>query len=559
MNNIKKTAEPALKVTFLGGVGEIGKNITALEFGDDIIVIDCGLTFPNSDMPGVDLVIPDYTYLFNNRHKVRGIVLTHGHEDHIGALPYVLKDLPVPVFGTKLTLAILDGKLREHKIEEPNLVTVKPKSIVKLGESFKVEFIKVNHSISGSCALAVHTPIGVCVHSGDFKIDYTPIDGSITDLARLAELGNREVLLFMCESTNVERQGHSMSEQIVGVSLDGIFADNMERRIFVATFASNIHRIQQIIDLAGKYKRKVAFSGRSMINISDSAAKIGELRFNPDDIIDMDKIGNFADKELVIITTGSQGEPMSALTRMSTNEFNKVRLGNNDTIIISASPIPGNERMIYGVINNLYRLGARVIYESLSDVHVSGHAYAEELKLFHSLVRPKFFVPVHGEYRHLKRHAEMAERMGMRSVDIFVPEIGNQVEITKRAMRVLDNVPSGSLLVDGLGVGEVGNTVLRDRKHLAEDGIFIVTAGINSRSGQLTGLEFMSKGFVYEKEAEEIYKACDEIARGIIGGIDLNELEDYNLLKTNIRNEIKRFLFRRTRKNPYIVTTIVTL
>ncbi|MCL2369911.1 MAG: ribonuclease J [Firmicutes bacterium] len=559
MSNIKKTTEPAIKVTFLGGVGEIGKNMTALEFGDDIIVVDCGLAFPSSDMPGVDLVIPDYSYLFNNRHKVRGIVLTHGHEDHIGALPFVLKDVPVPVFGTKLTLAILDGKLREHKVDEPNLVTVKPKSIVKLGNSFKVEFIQVNHSISGSCAIAIHTPIGVVVHSGDFKVDYTPIDGATTDLARLGELGGREVLLFMCESTNVERSGHSMSEQVVGVSLDGIFADNMDRRILVATFASNIHRLQQIIDLAKKYKRKVAFSGRSMINISDSAAKIGELRFSPEDIIDIDKINNFADKELVIITTGSQGEPMSALTRMSSNEFNKVKLGINDTIVISASPIPGNERMIYSVINNLYKLGTRVIYESLRDVHVSGHAYAEELKLFHSLLRPKFFVPVHGEYRHLKRHAELAEKMGMRSVDVFVPEIGNQIEITKRAMRMLDNVSSGSLLVDGLGVGEVGNTVLRDRKHLAEEGFFVVTAGIDSRSGELTTLEFSSRGFVYEKEAEDVYKSCDEIVRGIIGSLDLRDFSDYNLLKTNIRNEIKRHLFRRTRKNPFILVAVVTI
>ena len=554
----KKTNEPALKATFLGGVGEIGKNMTALEFGDDIIVVDCGLTFPDGDMPGVDLVIPDYSYLYNNRHKVKGILLTHGHEDHIGALPFVLKDLPVPVFGTKLTLAILENKLREHKIDNANTVTVKPKSVVKLGENFKAEFIKVNHSIAGSCALAIHTPIGVVLHSGDFKIDYTPIDGDTMDLTRLAELGSRGVLLFMCESTNVERQGHSMSEQTVGASLDNIFGDNEDRRIFIATFASNIHRLQQIIDLAVKYKRKVAFAGRSMINISDSAAKIGELKYKPDDIVDIDKIGKMADKELVVITTGSQGEPMSALTRLASDEFNKVRLGANDTIIISASPIPGNERMIYSVINNLYRKGARVIYEALSDVHVSGHAYAEELKLLHTLLKPQFFIPVHGEYRHLKRHAELAEKVGMRSVDIMVPDIGNQIEITKRAMRMLDNVPSGSLLVDGLGVGGVGNQVLRDRKHLAEEGLFVVAAGINSRSGQLVSLEFTSRGFVYEKEADEIFRACDEIVRNIISGLDLKSFGDWNLLKNNIRNEVKRFLFKRTRKNPYIIPVVVT-
>ena len=554
----KKTgAEQKLLATFLGGVGEIGKNMTALEFGDDIIVVDCGLTFPNSDMPGVDLVIPDYSYLYNNRHKVRGIVLTHGHEDHIGALPYVLKDLPVPVFGTKLTLAILENKLREHKLDDINTVTVKPKSVVKLGNNFKVEFIKVNHSIAGSCALAISTPIGVVVHSGDFKVDYTPVDGDTMDLARLSELGTRGVLLFMCESTNVERTGHSMSEQTVGASLDNIFSDNEGRRIFVATFASNIHRLQQIIDLATKYKRKVAFAGRSMLNISDSAAKIGELKYPPETIVDIDKIGKMADKELVVITTGSQGEPMSALTRLASDEFSKVRLSANDTIIISASPIPGNEKMVYNVINNLYRKGAKVIYESLNDVHVSGHAYQEELKLIHSLLKPQFFLPVHGEYRHLKRHAELAEKVGTKPHNILVPDLGNQIQITKRAMTMLDNVPSGSLLVDGLGVGGVGNSVLRDRKHLAEEGMFVIAAGISSRSGQLVSLEFTSRGFVYEKEADEIYKSCEEIVRGIIANIDLREFGDWNMLKSNIRNEIKRFLFRRTRKNPFIIPVVV--
>ena len=418
--------EEALRVMFLGGVGEIGKNMTALEFGDDIIIVDCGDTFPGGDMPGVDLVIPDVTYLSSNKDRVRGIVLTHGHEDHIGALPYVLKELNVPVYGTKLTLAILDAKLREQKMENSvNLNVVKPKSVIQLGKNFKVEFIKVNHSIAGSCALSITTPVGIVFHTGDFKVDYTPIDGNLIDLQRIAELGTRGVLLLLAESTNIERPGTSMSEASVGNSLNSIFAENVDRRIFIATFASNIHRLQQIIDLAAKYNRKVAFGGRSMINIADCAMKIGELKYSKDGIIDIEKIGSVEDKNLVIITTGSQGEPMSALTRIANDEFGKVRIGFNDTVIISASPIPGNERMVYNVINNLYRRGARVVYEKLAEVHVSGHAYQDELKLMHSLLKPKFFIPVHGEHRHLKKHAELAMKMGMESSNIIITDIGS--------------------------------------------------------------------------------------------------------------------------------------
>lgn len=551
--------EEALKVMFLGGVGEIGKNMTALEFGDDIIVIDCGDTFPGGDMPGVDLVIPDVTYLTTNKDRVRGIVLTHGHEDHIGALPYVLKDLNVPVYGTKLTLAILDAKLREQKMENSvNLNVVKPKSVIQLGKNFKVEFVKVSHSIAGSCALAITTPVGVVFHTGDFKVDYTPIDGNLIDLKRIAELGTKGVLLLLAESTNIERPGSSMSEASVGNSLNAIFAENADRRIFIATFASNIHRLQQIIDLAAKYNRKVAFGGRSMINIADCAMKIGELKYSKDSIIDIEKIGSVEDKNLVIITTGSQGEPMSALTRIANDEFGKVRIGFNDTVIISASPIPGNERMVYNVINNLYRRGARVVYEKLAEVHVSGHAYQEELKLIHSLLTPKFFIPVHGEHRHLKKHAELAMKMGMESSNIIITDIGSCVEVTKRTIRLADNVPAGYVLVDGLGVGDVGSVVLRDRKHLSEDGLFVATIVVNTASGEVVAADVTSRGFIYVKEDDAIFEEAKDVIRHALEAIDLKaESGDWTNVKTVLRKELKNYLFKKTRRNPMIVSMIL--
>ncbi len=546
---------PALKVIFLGGVGEIGKNMTALEFAGDIIVIDCGSCFPNGDMPGVDLVIPDTSYLLANKDRVRGIVLTHGHEDHIGALPYVLKDLNVPVYGTKITLTLVEAKLREHKLENTQLNIVKPGSTVQFG-CFKVEFVNVSHSIAGSCALAITTPAGVVFHTGDFKVDYTPVDGNVINLQRIAEIGNRGVLLLLAESTNIERPGTSMSETTVGASFNNIFADNTERRIFIATFASNIHRIQQIIDLAVKYKRKVAFCGRSMINISAAAARIGELRYPDDMVVDIDKIKKVEDKNLVIITTGSQGEPLSALTRMASDEMAKVKLGYNDTVIISASPIPGNERMVYNVINNLYRHGCRVIYESLAEVHVSGHAYQDELKLIHSLIKPKFFMPVHGEHRHQKKHAELAMRMGMASSNIIVPDIGNQVLVTNRSMKIGDNVPAGALLVDGLGVGDVGSTVLRDRKHLAEEGLFVVIVGLDKESGTVSGVDVVSRGFVYTEDAEELIEEAKRVVERASRKIDLKELEDLTVYKNLIRRELKTFLFRETHRSPMILPVV---
>ena len=549
------TDSPALKVIFLGGVGEIGKNMTALEFGGDIIVIDSGSCFPNVDMPGIDLVIPDTTYLLANKDRVRGIVLTHGHEDHIGALPYVLKDLNVPVYGTKITLALVDAKLREQKVENVRLNIVKPGSTVQFG-CFKVEFVNVSHSIAGSCALSITTPVGTVFHTGDFKVDFTPIDGNVIDLQRIAEIGNRGVLLLLCESTNIERKGSSMSEATVGASFDGIFADNPERRIIIATFASNIHRLQQIIDLAVKYKRKVAFCGRSMINIAAAAAKIGELRYSDDLVVDIDKIKNINDKNLVIISTGSQGEPMSALTRMASDEMSKVRLGYNDTVIISASPIPGNERMVYNVINNLYRHGCKVIYESLAEVHVSGHAYQEELKLMHALLKPKFFMPVHGEHRHQKKHAELAMRIGMPSSSIIVPDIGNQILVTRRTMKAGDNVPAGAVLVDGLGVGDVGSTVLRDRKHLAEEGLFVIVIGMDREEGKILGVDVISRGFVYAENAEGLMEEAKKLVLRVSAKSDLKEIEDLTVYKNMIRREMKSFLYKETRRSPMILPIV---
>ncbi|MBQ7227548.1 MAG: ribonuclease J [Clostridia bacterium] len=529
--------------------------MTALEFAGDILVIDCGSSFPNVDMPGVDLVIPDVSYLIANKDRVRGIVLTHGHEDHIGALPYVLKDLNVPVYGTKITLALVEAKLREQKVENTNLNIVKPGSTVQFG-CFKVEFVNVSHSIAGSCALAITTPAGVVFHTGDFKVDYTPIDGNVIDLQRIAEIGNRGVLLLLAESTNIERVGSSISESTVGASFNNIFADNTERRIFIATFASNIHRLQQIIDLAVRYKRKVAFCGRSMINVAQAAARIGELRYSEDMIVDIDKIKNVPDKELVIITTGSQGEPMSALTRMASDEMAKVKLGYNDTVIISASPIPGNERMVYNVINNLYRHGCRVIYESLAEVHVSGHAYQEELKLIHSLIKPKFFMPVHGEHRHQKKHAELAMKMGMPSSCIIVPDVGNQALVKKRSISLGDNVPAGMLLVDGLGVGDVGSSVLRDRKHLAEEGLFIIVIGLDRKSGEVTSVDLVSRGFVYAEDAEELLENAKQVVLRASGKMDLKQLEDFTVYKSVVRKEVKSFLFKETRRSPMILPII---
>lgn len=546
----------ALRVIFLGGVGEIGKNMTALELGEDIMIIDCGSTFPGGDMPGVDLVIPDANYLIENRDKVRGIVLTHGHEDHIGGLPYILKDLKVPVYGTQLTIAILEAKLREAKVQA-NLNVVKPGGVVSLGKSFKVEFVNVSHSIAGSCALSINTPLGLIFHTGDFKVDFTPVKGNIIDLNRIAELGNEGVLLLMCESTNIERAGFSLSESAVGKSINAILQDNTESRVFITTFASNVHRLQQLVDLAEKYKRKVVFAGRSMLNIVDVALSIGEFRINKDIMVDVDDINKYADKELMIITTGSQGEPMSALSRIANDEFGKIQLHYNDLVIISASPIPGNERMVYNVINNLYRHGAKVIYESLAEVHASGHACREEIKLMHSLLKPKFFIPVHGEHRHLKKHADLAISMGMRPSNIIITDIGGVVEVSDRTFRCTERVRSGALLVDGLGVGEVGSLVLRDRKHLAQEGSVSTAVAIDMKSGEILGVDITSRGFAYTQDTDELLNQCKELVKNVLLGTDIKAQEDWNAVKQNIRKEVKNFIFRKTKRSPMIIIQIL--
>lgn len=546
----------ALRVIFLGGVGEIGKNMTALELGEDIMIIDCGSTFPGGDMPGVDLVIPDANYLIENRDKVRGIVLTHGHEDHIGGLPYILKDLKVPVYGTQLTIAILEAKLREAKVQA-NLNVVKPGGVVSLGKSFKVEFVNVSHSIAGSCALSINTPLGLIFHTGDFKVDFTPVKGNIIDLNRIAELGNEGVLLLMCESTNIERAGFSLSESAVGKSINAILQDNTESRVFITTFASNVHRLQQLVDLAEKYKRKVVFAGRSMLNIVDVALSIGEFRINKDIMVDVDDINKYADKELMIITTGSQGEPMSALSRIANDEFGKIQLHYNGLVIISASPIPGNERMVYNVINNLYRHGAKVIYESLAEVHASGHACREEIKLMHSLLKPKFFIPVHGEHRHLKKHADLAISMGMRPSNIIITDIGDVVEVSDRTFRCTERVRSGALLVDGLGVGEVGSLVLRDRKHLAQEGSVSTAVAIDMKSGEILGVDITSRGFAYTQDTDELLNQCKELVKNVLLGTDIKAQEDWNAVKQNIRKEVKNFIFRKTKRSPMIIIQIL--
>ena len=542
----------SLKIRFLGGVGEIGKNMTAFEYGKDIIVVDAGLSFPSDDMPGIDLVIPDITYLEENKSRIRGIVLTHGHEDHIGGLPYLLKEISAPVFGTKLTLTLAENKLAEHRLNNVSLNCVKAGSVVKLG-CFSVEFINVNHSIAGAVALSVTTPVGVVFHSGDYKIDFTPINGDYMDLTRIAEIGKKGVLLLMAESTNVERPGYTMSEKVVGETLDHVFGDNADRRLIIATFASNVHRLQQILDLAVKYRRKVVFSGRSMINVAEAASKIGELKIPENIMVDADKLKNFRDNEILIISTGSQGEPMSALTRMATGEFNKVTIGANDTIVISASPIPGNEKMIYGVINNLYRKGAEVIYESLEPIHVSGHACQGEIKILHSLVKPKFFIPVHGEYRHLKKHARLAVDMGVKKSNVLIADIGNTVELTSKTMTFGENFPSGTRLVDGLGIDGSESVVLKDRIHLSEDGLLVVVVG-SSEEGRAVCTDIINRGILLDD------KLMEEIRQNVnatLAHIDVKAGGDKAAVKNAVRRGIKNHLFRRTKKNPMILPIIM--
>ena len=547
-----------LKVITLGGVYEIGKNMMALEYGSDIIIIDCGLSFPEDHMLGVDLVIPDTTYLERNKNKVRGIVVTHGHEDHIGALPYVLRELNVPVYGTKLTLGLVENKLKEHNIQNAKLNIVKPKGRIKLG-CFTVEFIKTTHSIADAVALAIDTPVGVLVHTGDFKVDYTPIDGQVIDLARFAQLGDRGVLALFADSTNVERPGYTLSERTVGATFQNLFAD-VENRIIVATFASNVHRVQQIIDAAVKHNRKVAISGRSMENVVNVAMELGYLNMPKNSLIDLNQIDDYPANEIAVITTGTQGEPMSALSRMAMGNHRQLEIMQGDMVIISAHPIPGNEQLVSNVINRLFEKGAKVIYETLADVHVSGHACEEELKLIHTLVKPKYFIPVHGEYRHLKRHALLAESLGMPKENIFIPELGAVIALTKTSCKFAGNVPSGRLLVDGLGVGDVGNIVLRDRKHLAQDGLMIVVVTISSDTGELiSGPDIISRGFVYVRESEELMEESRQMVKSILEDCEERNITDWATLKTSIRDGLRSLLYEKIKRNPMILPIIVEI
>ena len=552
-NHTKYRGSNKVKVVFLGGIGEIGKNMTAIEYGDDMIIIDCGLAFPSEDMPGVDLVIPDFTYVKENAHKLKGIVITHGHEDHIGSLPYLLKDVKAPIYGSQMTLTLLDNKLREHKITKVKGVCVKPGYVVKLG-AFSVEFVKVNHSIPGAFALAIDSPAGLIFHTGDFKIDYEPIDGEVIDLPRIAELGRKGVTLMLGESTNVEREGYALSEKRVGENLEKVFIENTDRRLFVATFSSNIYRVQQIIELAIKYNRRVAVIGRSMINNIDAGMKIGSFTFDKNVFIDVEKIASLEDKNVLVLSTGSQGEPTSALSRLANGEFSRVEIGENDTVIFSSSPIPGNENMINAVINNLYKKGAIVVTEN---VHASGHACQEELKTIHSLIKPKFFIPVHGEYRHLKEHVILAEKMGMPKTNYVIPEIGNVVELTKNSMTMGVNVHAGEQLVDGLGIGDVGSVVLRDRKLLSEDGLVIVVIGVSEATGELINEPYLiTRGFVYTDEAGKLGEEAKQVLHDTLEVINLRENHDFNEIRNQIRKPLRNFFYKRTMRTPMILPII---
>lgn len=548
-----------LKIIPLGGLGEIGKNMTLFEYKNDIVIVDCGLAFPDDDMPGIDLVIPDFSYVIKNRDKIRGVVLTHGHEDHIGSLSYLLKEVNVPVYSARLTIGLVEGKLKEAGIlNSSKLVVKKPGDIVKLG-SISVEFIAVNHSIPDACGFAITTPVGTIVHTGDFKIDYTPVDGQMIDLARFGELGRHGVLALMSDSTNAERPGMTPSERRVGDSFEMLFKKADDRRILIASFSSNVHRIQQVIDTAVRHGRKVVVSGRSMENVTAKAMELGYLKAPEGTIIDIDHMRGVPDENLVIITTGSQGEPMSALTRMARGEHRRISVTAHDFIIISATPIPGNEKLVGKVINDLMTLGAEVIYESSMGIHVSGHACREEIRTILGLTKPKFFLPVHGEYKHLIKNRELAMEMGISDKNILVGEIGRVIELTPDSVRAVSTVPSGSVMVDGSGIGDVGSIVLRDRKLLAEDGLIIAVAAIDAATGDiLSGPDVVSRGFVYVRESEELLAGARQVCRQALASCAASTqgAREWSNLKQAVRDQLGGYLFNKTKRRPMILPVI---
>lgn len=557
-NNRAPRAKTPVRIIPLGGLGEIGKNLTVIECANDMFIIDCGLAFPDAEMLGVDLVIPDFSYIEQNAENLRGIVLTHGHEDHIGSLPYLLQKINTPVYGTRLTLALVESKLKEHQLaNKVQLNVVGPRKTIHFG-CMGVELIHVNHSIPDAVALAIHTPAGVIVHTGDFKVDYSPVDGGIIDLARFGELGSRGVLALLSESTNAERPGYTPTERKVGESFDKLFAQAEGRRIIIATFSSNIHRVQQIINFAESYGRKVAVFGRSMVNVISIAREQGYLQVKDGTMIDIDLMNRYPADQIVLITTGSQGEPMSALTRMAMGEHKQVSISPQDFIIISATPIPGNEKYVTRVVNELMKSGAQVVYERMYEVHVSGHACQEELKLMLALTKPKFFMPVHGEYKHLKKHAELALGMGIPRENIVIGQIGDVIETNANTMRIVGTAPAGRVFVDGLGVGDVGSVVLRDRQRLAQDGLIIVVLGVDRSEDEIvSGPELISRGFVYVRESEQMMEAARARLTEVIENLRPAERHDWNTLKGKVRESLSDYIFHETKRSPMILPIIL--
>ena len=547
----------SLKIIPLGGLQEIGKNITVFEYKNEIVLVDCGLEFPEDDMLGIDLVIPDISYLVKNQDKIRGLVITHGHEDHIGAIPYILKQINIPIYATNLTVELIKNKLEEHNLlRSTKLHVVKQGQTINFG-SMQVEFIRSNHSIPDAVMLAIHTPVGTVLHTGDFKVDYTPIDDKVIDLGRIAELGNKGVLALLSDSTNSERKGFTMSESSVGEVFDRLFLNN-EKRIVVATFASNVHRVQQIVNSAVKYGRKVAICGRSMQNMIEAARKLGYIEVPDNVFIDIDNIKNYNDNQLVIITTGSQGEAMSALTRMANGDHRKVTITPNDMVIISATPIPGNEKLVSKVIDELMKIGAEVIYSSLADIHVSGHACQEEQKLILTLAKPKYFIPVHGEYRQLMAHRETAKKVGIADKDIFIMTNGRVLELNEEEAKLTTQVPNGRVLVDGLGVGDVGNIVLRDRQHLSQDGLIVIVMTMDSNTGEIvSGPDVVSRGFVYVRESENLMDDVKKVIRDEVKKCEENHIRDWSTIKSNVKDTLRDYIFEKTKRNPMILPIIM--